>query len=385
MKQVLFGIDTFLLEQKSFSHLRFALVTNNVATTSSGESSRVALLKAGFTITKLFSPEHGLTAQGEDGSFQDHSIDSITQLPVISLYGDHLTPTEEDLADIDVVLFDIPDVGCRFYTYMWTMTYMMEACAKYKKIFVVLDRPNPIGGAIEKGEGPLLDEINCSSFIGRWNIPIRHSCTLGELATYFAATKIKNLDLKIIHVQNWNRNQTGEAGWNFIPTSPAIRDIETALLYPGMGLLEGINVNEGRGSTKDFKIFGAPWIDAVAMNHSFKQLNIAGIETTEISYIPDWGLYAKEKCNGLQFSINNIDLFRPVAMGLQLLQLILSLYPEQSKERLYPTVANPTGAGHLDKLIGVYKSFEKLKKNELQIFNSSVISWQETIQPFLLY
>lgn len=385
MKQVLFGIDTFLLEQKAFNHLRFALVTNNVATTSSGESSRVALLKAGFTITKLFSPEHGLTAQGEDGSFQDHSIDSLTQLPVISLYGDHLIPSEEDLADVDAVLFDIPDVGCRFYTYLWTMTYMMEACAKYKKMFVVLDRPNPIGGEIEKAEGPLLDEINCSSFIGRWNIPIRHSCTLGELATYFAASKIKNLDLKIITLQNWNRNQTVEAGWNFIPTSPAIRDIETAILYPGMGLLEGINVNEGRGSTKDFKILGAPWIDAVEMNHSFKQLNIAGIETTEISYIPDWGLYAKERCSGLQFSINNIDLFWPVAMGLQLLQLILSLYPEQCKERLYPTVANPTGAGHLDKLIGVYKSFEKLKKNELELFNSSVASWQETIQPYLLY
>lgn len=385
MKQVLFGIDTFLLEQKAFHHLRFALVTNNVATNSSGELSRMALLKAGFTITKLFSPEHGLTAQGEDGSFQDHSIDSITQLPVISLYGDHLTPTEKDVADIDAVLFDIPDAGCRFYTYLWTMTYMMEACSKYKKIFVVLDRPNPIGGEIEKAEGPLLNEINCSSFIGRWNIPIRHSCTLGELATYFAATKIKYLDLKIITLQNWNRNQTAEAGWNFIPTSPAIRDIETALLYPGMGLLEGINVNEGRGTIKDFKIFGAPWIDAVEMNHSFKQLNIAGIETTEISYIPDWGLYAKEKCNGLQFSITNIDLFRPVAMGLQILQLILSLYPEQCKERLYPTVANPAGAGHLDKLIGIYKSFGKLKKNELQLFNSSVASWQKTIDPYLLY
>lgn len=283
MKQIPFGIDNFLLRQKEFNYLRFALVTNNAATTSSGELSRVTLLKDGLAIKKIFSPEHGLTAKGEDGAFQNHTIDLLTQLPVVSLYGDHLMPTEEDLKDIDAVLFDIPDVGCRFYTYLWTMTYVMESCALHNKRFILLDRPNPLGGSIEKAEGPMLDETTCSSFTGRWNIPVRHSCTLGELATYFAATRMNNLDLEIIKVADWNRHQTAlDASWNFIPTSPAIKDIETALLYPGLGLMEGINVNEGRGTDSPFKIIGAPWINAEELNSTFADLNLQGMQNRSL-------------------------------------------------------------------------------------------------------
>ncbi len=386
MEKLLFGIDYLLLQKNKFQHSRLALVTNNAATTSSGESSRIALLKAGFTITKLFSPEHGLTAKGEDGVYQPNSIDSLTQLPIISLYGEHLMPTAEDLADIDIVLFDIPDVGCRFYTYLWTMTYVMEACALHNKPLVILDRPNPIGGDIDKAEGPMLDEKNCSSFIGRWNIPVRHSCTLGELATFFAATRIKNLNLDVIKAQNWNRKQTAsEAGWHFVPTSPAIQNTETALLYPGMGLLEGINVNEGRGTDSPFKIVGAPWIDAQQLNTAFTDLQLPGIKSVAINYVPEWGMYANESCNGLQFSVTDSNSFRPVETGLQLVSLIISLYPEHCKERLYKTVANPSGAGHLDKLTGVYKSFEKIKNGESISATLQPKEWKEIIQPYLLY
>ena len=146
MTKVQFGIDAFLQSNHYPKKLRYALVTNNVATTSDGEPSRLALLKAGFTIKKLFSPEHGLTAKGEDGSYQNNSVDNLTNLPVISLYSDHLAPTAEELNHIDIMLFDIPDVGCRFYTYLWTMTYVMEACAANGKQIIILDRPNPIGG-----------------------------------------------------------------------------------------------------------------------------------------------------------------------------------------------------------------------------------------------
>ena len=386
MKNVLFGIDYLLQQENNFQHLRLGLVTNNAATTSKGEFSRIALLKKEFNIVKLFSPEHGLAAQGEDGAYQDNSIDSLTQLPVISLYGDHLMPTEEDLSGIDIILFDIPDVGCRFYTYLWTMTYVMEACFIYQKPLIILDRPNPIGGNINKAEGPVLDERNCSSFIGRWNIPVRHSCTLGELAIYFVATRISNLELQVIKVQNWNRNQiVTEAGWNFVPPSPAIKDAETALLYPGMGLLEGITVNEGRGTGSDFKILGAPWIDAAQLNDAFTKLNIPGIKSDSINYLPAWGLYAGEKCNGLKFSITDIHSFSPVQTGLQLLQLIISLYTEYCKERLYPTVANPSGSSHLDKLTGVIKSFEKIKKGEFISTELKQTDWEKIIKPYLLY
>jgi uncharacterized protein YbbC (DUF1343 family) len=386
MGNVLFGIDSFINQAATFKKVNFGLVTNNAATTSHGILSRIALRQAGFTISKLFSPEHGLTVKGEDGAYQANSIDSLTQLPIISLYGDHLIPTTEDLADIDMVLFDIPDAGCRFYTYLWTMTYVMEACALYNKPLIILDRPNPIGADIDKAEGPMLNEKNCSSFIGRWNSPVRHSCTLGELATFFAATRLKNLKLEVIKVQNWNRKQTAsEAGWNFVPTSPAIQDTETALLYPGMGLLEGINVNEGRGTDSPFKIVGAPWIDAQQLNTSFTDLQFSGIKSTAISYTPEWGLYSGEVCQGLQFSITDTHSFRPVETGLQLVSLIISLYPEHCKERLYKTVANPSGAGHLDKLTGVHHSFEKIKNGESISATLKSKDWNEIIQPYLLY
>ena len=384
MTKVQFGIDAFLQSNHYPKKLRYALVTNNVATTSDGEPSRLALIKAGFTIKKLFSPEHGLTAKGEDGSYQNNSVDDLTNLPVISLYSDHLAPTAEELNDIDIMLFDIPDVGCRFYTYLWTMTYVMEACAANGKQIIILDRPNPIGGDLNKAEGPWLDETFCSSFIGRWNIPVRHSCTLGELATYFAGTKINNCDLQIIKVKNWNRLlSVSEANWHFLPTSPAIRDAETALLYPGTGLLEGINVNEGRGTDYPFKIFGAPWIEASLMYEAFVQSKPGGIVIKEISYVPETGIYSGETCYGLKIAVTDAHSFKPVSTSFQLLHLITRLFPDNCEERLYPTVANPSGSGHLDKLTGIPHSFGKIKTGSIP--TTHVSDWKEQIQPFLLY
>lgn len=383
---LLFGIDRFLQQAAQFSNTSFALVTNNAATTSLGESSRKALLNAGFKIKKLFSPEHGLTAQGEDGACQKNIIDELTQLPVISLYAEKLMPDENDLADIDAILFDIPDIGCRFYTYLWTMTYVMEACAKFNKPLYIPDRPNPTSGNIDLSEGPMLDEQNCSSFIGRWNIPVRHSCTLGELANYFSVTRIKSPDLKIIKVQNWNRDQVSKTvPWFFVPPSPAITDVETALLYPGTGLLEGINVNEGRGTETPFKSFGAPWINASELDNGFRSLQMEGIDTQPISYKPISGLYTNELCHGLKLSITDASKFHPVKLGIQLIYLVMSLHPSYCTERFYKTNVNPTGKNHLDKLTGVYESLEKIKNGQKLETAMSNSQWKEVIQPHLIY
>ena len=385
MEKVLFGIDYLLLQKNKFQGYRLALATNNAATTSSGESSRVALLKADFAIAKLFSPEHGLTAQGEDGAYQNNSTDSLTQLPIISLYSEHLMPTAEDMVDIDMVLFDIPDVGCRFYTYLWTMTYVMEACALHNKPLVILDRPNPIGGDIDRAEGPMLDEKNCSSFIGRWDIPVRHSCTLGELAIYFSATRNIDIDLKVIPLKNWERNQLpSENNWRFNPTSPAISTIETALCYPGSGLFEGINVNEGRGSNKPFTIFGAPWINASLLLKKITTLNLPGVQFSEIQYAPSGSLYAGEICFGLSLLITNENTFLPVQTGITIIQNLFSLFPDQCRERLYKTVANPSGEKHLDKLLGIENSFLTLKEGN-KISTDLKNDWKEKITPFLVY
>ena len=382
--QVIPGIDIFLQDPELDKNSKFAIVTNNAAFTSDRILSRLALVNKGFGLVKIFSPEHGISVKGADGSYQKDAIDIKTALPIISLYGDRLMPIEEDLESIDIVLFDIPDVGCRFYTYLWTMTYVMEACAKYNKQLIILDRPNPIGGNLEMAEGPMLDEKNCSSFIGRWSIPIRHSCTLGELANYFSNKKINGLDLNIIPVKNWERNQISGTGFDFYPTSPAIKNIETALVYPGMGLLEGINVNEGRGTNKPFIQFGAPWINGEALQAELNKSNCAGIKMSPCSYFPIDSLYKGEACYGLDLKITDANKFHPVNFGVNLIAVLFKLYPQQVRERAYVTNVNPTGGGHLDKLIGAKDSFDLFKSGRVHKTDIS-LSWLQEITPYLLY
>ncbi len=378
---VQFGIDVLLKNAASYATKRMALVCNEASVTSTGTASRTALLQAGCNLVKLFSPEHGLNAAGADGSFQQDGMDAATGLPIVSLYGEKLAPSADDLRNIDMVVFDIPDTGCRFYTYLWTMTHVMEACAANNKPLVITDRPNPITGNLSLAEGPLLDEVHCSSFIGRYAIPIRHSCTLGELALYFAATRIPGLELNIIPVQHWQRNQYN--GFVFTPTSPAIQLQSTALLYPGMGLLEGITVNEGRGTHQPFHCCGAPWIDAAALHNAFEKKNCSGIRSTAISYTPATGIYANEHCHGLEFVVTHNNIFQPVATGIALLQTIISLHPQQVKERLYKTVANPSGTAHLDKLLGIQHAFLKLQQQ--QTIDTGAKDWTAVMKKHLLY
>src|SRR5829696_7016264 len=173
---------------------RLGFVTSDVARTSDGVHSRVALLNAGFDIVQLFGPEHGLSGAEADGAPVADHVDALTGLPVISLYGQTVRPRPEMLRELDAILFDIPDVGARFYTYIWTLSHVLEACADARRPLVVLDRPNPIGGDIDACEGPMLDEAAFSTFVGRWNIPIRHGLTVGELATLWNAERAIGAD-----------------------------------------------------------------------------------------------------------------------------------------------------------------------------------------------
>jgi len=378
------GIDV-LLRKNTYRGVRLGMATNEAALTQSGCASRKALLDAGFAITKLFSPEHGLNVTYADGAMVEDQTDLLTGLPVISLYGEWLKPDPDTLQNLDAVLFDIPDVGARFYTYLWTMTYLMEACAEAGIPFIVLDRPNPAGGAIWQSEGPMLDEIHCSSFIGRWSIPIRHGCTLGELARYFKATRLQNLPLEIIPCEGWERSRSFfETGHPFTPTSPAIRDAETALLYAGTGLLEGINVSEGRGTEFAFKQAGAPWINAVKWKQAMDSAGIKGVIMETVAFTPKWGLFAGEICNGLRLTVNEPGSFRPVAFGICLIQQLMHLYPDKVKPRLYPTVANPSGENHPDRLLGMKDAFIKLKTGK-KINTDLNEEWSREIDAFLLY
>lgn len=377
------GIDSFVLQKESYGHLRLALVTNNAAITSTGALSRVALLKNQFKLVRIFSPEHGITLKGEDGVLQQNATDIITGLPVISLYSQQLGPTDENLLDVDLVLFDIPDVGCRFYTYLWTMTYVMEACAKNDKPFILLDRPNPIGALLENAEGPMLDELYCSSFIGRWNIPLKHCCTLGELALYFAATRLPSLQIDVVKAGSYCRHHTALHDVDFVPTSPAIRNIHTAMLYPGTGLWEGIQVNEGRGSDKPFEQFGAPWIEEEKLCSALRS-DLQNVKVTPVKYTPVAGLYAGESCKGISLNITHPSAYKAVSAGIVILQTLMRLYPEQVMERMYKTNVNPTGERHMDKLLGCTNAFERLKQRQSMDIDVAE-KWAHEVRPYLLY
>jgi uncharacterized protein YbbC (DUF1343 family) len=381
--QINFGIDSFLLQNERYRNLRIGIVTNDAATTSDGSPSRVALLKNQFNLVRIFSPEHGITVKGDDGVLQGNSRDTVTGLPVISLYNEKLGPSEEGLQDLDLILFDIPDVGCRFYTYLWTMTYVMEACAKYGKPFMVLDRPNPIGALLENAEGPMLDEQHCSSFIGRWNIPLKHCCTSGELALYFASTRLPAISIEVVKAVNYKRHHRADQDFTFIPTSPAIRNVHTAMLYPGTGLWEGILVNEGRGSDRPFEQIGAPWMKSEQLCDALTAI-LKNVKAEPVHYKPISGVYANEVCHGISLNITTPSAFMAVESGILILQTILRLYPQEAGERLYITNANPTGERHMDKLLGCVNAYERLKQQGNIDLNVSE-QWYDLIHPYLLY
>lgn len=387
---VQFGIDSLLLQNPSWKTKSIALVTNHAATTNTLIPSRKALVDNGFNITTLFAPEHGLDVQGADGQLMHDGTDILTNLPIISLYGTQLRPSAKDLENIDIVLFDIPDIGCRYYTYLWTMTYVLEACAEHKKKLIVLDRPNPISGNIALAEGPMLDELNCSSFIGRWQIPLRHSCTLGELAQYFKAVKKLQVALEVIRCNNWNRNLfQPQWGLDFVATSPAIKNFHTALLYPGLGLLEATNISEGRGTDKSFQIAGAPWFDAITICEVFNQIQDE-IVLKAIQFTPTESKYANEQCNGVSFGVQANAQFQPVFTALLFIKLVKDIHANDFKWQPYPTLVNPTGKQHLDKLMGIPNS-EALFNLPFQSFLKAIEqatklqNWEDAIAEYLLY
>lgn len=387
---LLFGIDNLLLQNPLWRKQRIALVTNHAATNNYLIPTRKILLQNGFNITKLFSPEHGLNIKGADGVSINNSVDELTNLPIISLYNQKLKPTEEDLKNIDLVLFDIPDIGCRYYTYLWTMTYVLEACAAYQKPIIILDRPNPISGNLFLAEGKILDEENCNSFIGRWSIPLRHSCTLGELALYFNDKKNIHANIEIIKCKNWNRNMF-HPSWNidFVATSPAIKNFNTALLYAGLGLLEATNISEGRGTEKPFEVAGATWMNNNEVCKIFNSIQNEA-ELKPIEFKPNFSKYNNENCFGVTFIINDYETYHSVYTALIFIKLIKEIHQQNFSWSNYPTLVNPTGAKHLDKLLGVADS-EKIFDLPMQIFLkrieqiTAVPEWRIEINSYLLY
>lgn len=384
-----FGIDIILRNNPDWESLRIGMLTNDAAKTNKGVISRIALKEAGFNLVKIFSPEHGINANGTDGAFIKDSIDELTNLPIISLYGEKFIPSKKDLANIDIMIFDVPDAGTRFYTYLWSMTYWIEAAAKFNIPVCILDRPNPLGGSISMSEGPMLDE-KLTSFIGRFNIPVKHQCTLGELAQYFNATQNWNANLKVVLCEGLHREKLFY-DWNikWVNPSPAIQNIEANLLYPGLCFFEATNVSVGRGSAYSFEWIGANWFNLPAIIMVCQNILRDDIKVETLTLpITNNGMINDTK--GIRIKVIEPKHYDAVLNGLLLMKLIKDIHPNDFKWMPYPTSANPLGENHLSLLMGIPNAesiFDLPLHGWLQQISIllRVDAWRNKIEPYLLY
>jgi uncharacterized protein YbbC (DUF1343 family) len=320
------GLD--VLEAEKFAPLRgkhIGLITNHTGLDFQGKSTIDALAHApGVTLVALFSPEHGIAGHSDE-KFPS-SKDASTGLPIFSLYGDHLRPTDEMLQGIDALVFDVQDAGVRFYTYTSTMAYCMEEAAKRKIEFYVLDRPNPLNGEIV--EGPMLDAEK-TSFVGYYPLPVRYALTIGELAQFYNTENHINAQLHVIPMKNWHRNYFFEStGLRWIPPSPNLRTLKGTILYPGLEILNNAGVSVGRGTETPFEEFGAPWINGEEIAEALNEKTLPGVHFVNQPFIPVSGLYAGERCGGVGVRVTDRAAVRSMRIGLEIAAELHKRYPE---------------------------------------------------------
>jgi uncharacterized protein YbbC (DUF1343 family) len=289
---------------------------------------------ANADLRALYGPQHGLRGETQDNMIEWADFaDPETGLPVFSLYGEHRRPTPAMLAPIDTLVIDLQDVGARYYTFIWTMLLCLEACAQEGKSVVVLDRPNPLGGAVE---GNILDPAY-RSFVGLAPLPMRHGLTIGELARLFALSVQGDLELDVIPLRAWRRRMWYDAtGLPWIPPSPNMPTPDTALVYPGMALLEGTELSEGRGTTRPFEIVGAPFIDPGRLAARLSEYRLPGCVWRPLHFEPTFQKHAGQLCGGVQVHVTERESFRPVLAAVTLLAAVKALWPAEFRWRQPP-------------------------------------------------
>jgi uncharacterized protein YbbC (DUF1343 family) len=276
----------------------------------------------------LFGPQHGILGETQDNMIEwEGFTDGGSGLPVHSLYGEHRKPTGTMLEDLDVLVIDLQDVGARYYTFIWTMLLCLEACAEQGKQVIVLDRPNPLEGRIT--EGTVLDP-EFRSFVGLAPIPMRHGMTAGELALFFVRWLDLDLDLEVIWMEGWKRDMDFAAtGLPWVMPSPNMPTLDTARVYPGACLLEGTTLSEGRGTTRPFEIFGAPYVDPEKLVDVLTAWNLPGCRFRPLHFEPTFHKFAGEVCGGVQVHLTDPDTFEAVTTYTAAIGAIRNLWPEQ--------------------------------------------------------
>ena len=339
-KRVDSGLDALVAERfRPLRGLRVGLVCNPTAVDRHLRHAADLLAGApGVQLAALFGPEHGVRGDAQYMAAVGDERDRRTGLPSYSLYGstrDSLVPRPEQLAGLDALVFDIQDVGSRYYTYQATMMLCMEAAARAGLGFVVLDRPNPIGGL--EWEGPRLT-AGFESFCGLHDLAPRHGMTVGELARLFKVERgLDGLDLEVVACRGWRRGQHGrDTGLPWVFPSPNMPTPETALVYPGMCLLEGTNLSEGRGTTRPFELFGAPWLDPGQLVEQLQTADLPGVGFRPVSFVPTFDKHCGERCHGAELFVEDRRAFRPFLTGVACVAAARALAPDRFRWRTEP-------------------------------------------------
>jgi uncharacterized protein YbbC (DUF1343 family) len=323
------GIEVLLSEQISLIRgKRVGLITNHTGVDRRLRHD-IDLIAAApeVKLTALFSPEHGIRGASQAGEKVQSSIDAKTGVPVHSLYGETRRPTAAMLKDVDILVYDIQDIGSRFYTYISTLGECMQAAGERKIPLIILDRPNPLGGNVI--EGPRLDPA-FRSFVGAYAIPIRYGLTAGELAGWIKTQLKLDLELSVVKMKHWTREQWyEETNLIWVPPSPNIPTMASALAYPGMCLFEGTNLSEGRGTTTPFEVVGAPWIDGIKLAERLNTQALPGVLFRPVSFTPTLSKFSGETCQGVQLHVADRTLFRPLPTALAIIEDIRRNYPGQ--------------------------------------------------------
>ena len=368
------GLDRVGQCRALFEGMRVGIIANRTSVDSQGRFV-VDVFKGlpRVTVTALFAPEHGLWGEEPAGKQVRAAVHPGYRIPVHSLYGPTQKPTRQMLEDLDILVYDVQDIGTRFYTYIWTMALAMEAAAECRKPFVVLDRPNPITGT--RVAGPCLDPT-FASFVGLYPIPVVHGMTSGELARMFngegwLAGGVE-ADLTVVQMEGWHRDMWfDQTGLSFVRPSPNIPDLETAIVYPGLALLEGTIVSEGRGTPTPFRQFGAPWIDPQRLADRLNSLSLPGLRFEPVRFTPATSKHKDQPCKGVRVAVTDRDQVDPFYSGVVIVREISLMYPDCLQ----------WDASHFDRLCGTDAVREAItQRRELAPLRGD---WEGQVKGFL--
>ncbi|MDO9287832.1 MAG: DUF1343 domain-containing protein [Thermodesulfovibrionales bacterium] len=362
------GIDVLKSEKfASLSGLRVGLITNHSGLDAAGQRTVDLLYKTrGVKLKAIFSPEHGFSGTADEIAPVSFTREQKTGLRVYSLYGKVYRPSDSMLKGLDALVFDIQDSGARFYTYITTLAYAMEAAARKGIDFYVLDRPNPITASMV--QGPVMDE-DLKSFTGYFPLPVRHGMTVGELAKMFNAENKLGVKLHVIKMRGYERTDWyDKTGLRWVNPSPNLRSLTGAVLYPGVAMVEGANVSVGRGTNTPFELFGAPWINAEELANYLNNRKIQGVSFIPAGFTPTSSRFKNELCHGVQIVLADRQVLDPTAMGVEIISALYKLYPEEFQvDRTLP-------------MIGSRKVLQAIKEGQEP--DSIVMNWQDALSEF---